>query len=313
MRVTPWAVLTVLLLSIQGLSVQAGAEESDRVLVSFLTTRAVQVAEDGQVRYSTDVADLSAGRCELALQDDGEFEVLDDGVTALPLDELINGVPVDSRRLLIYLHGYNIGLHRACRDAAQLARRTGFSGDLLLFSWPASQLGVTYRRDEERLADSLRSILDAIVALSRRYGHDNVSLVAHSMGSRVVLALAEGAGDASLEADPLLQNLVLVAPDIDRQRFLDVLPRLRAATEHLYLVVSDGDKLLRLSELVNQGERLGRSRDLVIEGVQVLDVSDLDDLGPTGHIYHLENDVVGGLIGDVVAPATSPRNAQSGD
>jgi esterase/lipase superfamily enzyme len=274
---------------------------AQKVSVPFLTTRAVDLSADGAVEYSNDVAELSAGQCEITLfkeGNDGGLSAINGVITAQATDDVLERFAGQAQPgILIYIHGYNISLRRACRDAARLARATGFDDRILLFSWPAGSAVVTYRRDERRLARSIPALLDAIDQVAVRHGHANINIVAHSMGSRVVVALGERPGTQALPQAAQFDDLILVAPDVDPEDFRSAAAGLRRRAKNISLVVSEDDKLLLLSELVNREQRLGLESDITIEGVEVLDVSAMDDLGLTGHIYHLENDRVGELLG----------------
>jgi esterase/lipase superfamily enzyme len=283
--------------------------EAVQAVIPFLTTRHVEASRTGAVEYSTEVGEVSAGRCEVSLvreKDRDELRVTNGAVTPRPMEEILNDFAGrETEGLLIYIHGYNIGLRRACRDAARLADATGFADRILLFSWPASRAVLTYRRDERRLARSTPAILAAIEAFADRYGHANVNIVAHSMGARVALAIGEDAAVRTSSEELQFDDVILVAPDIDRDRFIVAAPGLRRRAHSLAILVSEDDRLLLLSQLVNQEERLGLESDIVIEGVQVVDVSDMEDLGFSGHIYHLDSHRVGELLGRLLN--TSPR------
>lgn len=273
--------------------------------IPFLTTRRLAIGDDGEVDFSADVGATSAGRCAVTLVREEETEARNGPVTTASIEQVMGSFAGQAEPgVLVYIHGYNIGLERACRDAARLAFATGFEGRTLLFSWPASRTLVTYRRDERRLAESMPAILAALDDLGARYGRSNISIVMHSMGSRVTLAMSERAGQAG-SAEPF-DDLVLVAPDIERERFRAAAPGLQTQVRNISILVSGDDKLLMLSELVNRNERLGQISDFDIEGVRVVDVSGIDDLGPTGHIYHLENERVGELLRRILQPSAGP-------
>ena len=58
---------------------------------------------------------------------------------------------------------------------------------------------------------------------------------------------------------------MLVAPDIERDRFVEILPGLRRVVDDITVLVSDSDQLLLLSQAVNLGERLGQAEDVDVE------------------------------------------------
>jgi esterase/lipase superfamily enzyme len=252
----------------------------------FLTNRTPR--DDG--RYGTEAGMVTAGRCRLRVGNSEDERIHVEGIDPLPTDALLATFdePEDAP-ITFYLHGYNIDLERACREAARLARGTGQEGRVLLFSWPASSAIVTYGRDAERFEDSRAAILEALEGLSRDHGRERVNIVAHSMGARIVEALASAPEAGSRP----FANLVLIAPDIERERFLDLLPALASVVEDITVFVSDSDRLLLLSQSVHLAERLGQSDGVDIEGVEVIDVTELEDAGFGGHLYHLTNRSVG--------------------
>ncbi len=268
--------------------------EARTLEIPYLTTRAFKLKDDGDVKYSTDVAETTAGSCAVLLDDDTEdvsVRVKHYGVR--PVDEIISRF--DDRAdegLLVYIHGYNVGVERGCRDAAQVAYRTGFEGRLLLFSWPASRTVVTYRKDEKRMIESMPAIVSALGVLSERFGAGRINVIAHSMGSRAIVSSIESAPTGS---DPL-NNLILIAPDIDRDVFEEALPELQQRVSAISVLVADSDRLLMLSQTINLGERLGQAVDFDKEGVEIIDVTGLDDLGMGNHVYHLSNERVGDIL-----------------
>lgn len=261
--------------------------------IPYLTTRAYTLDNDGDVKYSTEVTSTTAGSCTVTLEavDDLPVRVNHYGVRSI--EEMVSRF--DERKgeeLLVYIHGYNVGLERSCRDAARVAYQTGFEDRLLLFSWPASRTIVTYRKDEKRMVESMPAIVSAIGVLSERFGADRINVIAHSMGSRAIVRSIEAAPDGF---DPI-DNLILIAPDIDREAFSEVLPVLQERVSTISVLAADSDRLLMLSQAINLGERLGQAVDFEQDGVEVIDVTDLDDLGMGNHIYHLSNDRVADIL-----------------
>lgn len=273
----------------------AEATTATELLVPYLTTRAYELGDDGEIDYSTDLSETSGGRCVIKRAAGKGLDVRNGSVKTLPVDNIMASFGSTGGNILVYVHGYNIGLERACRDAAQLAYQTGFENRILLFSWPASRTLLTYFKDERRLAASMPAILQALEDLGERYGHSNVSIVAHSMGSRVALASID-----STPPERRFNDLILIAPDINREVFLDAVPALQQRVRSISVLASKDDKLLMLSQTVNRGERLGQVSDFAAAGVNVVDISALEDLGFTGHIYHLENGRVGEILRQIL-------------
>ena len=270
--------------------------ELDQFELPYLTTRAFEFDDNGRTRYSTAVAETSAGACTLTQVPAAKPRV--DSYRSLPLEDAL--ASLDEGRedgLLVYIHGYNTGLKRACREAAILAARTGFDGRLLLFSWPASSTVFTYRKDARRLAASMPAIRSSLDRLSEEFRAGDISVIAHSMGSVAVAS--------ELQSSPVrnvpLGDLILIAPDIDLDTFAESLPTLKERFRDISVLVSETDRMLLLSEIVNSGSRLGRTTDVEAPGVRVIDVSDLGDLGFGNHLYHLNSDEVAEELRGILA------------
>jgi esterase/lipase superfamily enzyme len=120
-----------------------------------------------------------------------------------------------------------------------------------------------------------------------------VDVAGHSLGARgVVLALYEV---ASREPDIRLDEVVLLAPDMDFEIFRRMLPRIRPITDRITVYVTSGDRPPAISAQLHGYPRLGEAGNDVetLEGVEVIDLSDLPAASPTGHLYHIHSPSVG--------------------
>jgi esterase/lipase superfamily enzyme len=276
-------------------SIEADGVDAAPYAVDFVTNRAVEARRDGERYFGNEPGPLSAGRCAVALgEDDSDARLV--AVSERPVSEALSGVSAGQQRVVVYFHGYYEDFERSCRRAAVFRERLALDAGFLLFSWPANSTPFTYSDDVRDLEASVPAFLEVLDKVGRRVGRDNVSIVAHSLGSRgLVRALrSRPAGEKPF------RDLVLIAADIDRSRFLEALPVLRSQVEQLTVLVSDRDLALRLSEAVNRAPRLGQSLPAPVEGVVVRDVTAIADTHLSGHIYHLRNERVVDLIRDVL-------------
>lgn len=121
-------------------------------------------------------------------------------------------------------------------------------------------------------------------------GYGRTNIVAHSLGARgAVQALTRLAYQK--HDRPLLDELVLIAPDIDTDIFRHDLPLLKQVVNRITIYVSENDKALKLSREVHGYPRLGEAGDAltVFEGVDTIDISLLSLQRLSGHVYHLSN------------------------
>lgn len=263
--------------------------EEQAVYLPFVTNRVIEEGWDGERRFGNEPGPLSSGRCTVALGKGlRDTRLLAASELALPrtLDE-VAARPEGS--VVVYFHGYYEDFERSCRRAAIFRQRLALDAGFLLFSWPANSTPFTYTDDVRDLEASVPAFQAFLASAGSRFGPRRVSIVAHSLGSRgVVQALRSLPGSGER-----FRDLVLLAADMDRERFLEALPALEAQVERVSVLVSSRDRALRLSEALNQAQRLGQSLQETVPGVLVRDVTNVADSHFSGHIYHLRNaDVV---------------------
>ena len=198
------------------------------------------------------------------------------------------------RRPVLYTHGYYINFERGCKRASLFQESLGLADRFLLFSWPSDGAILNYTRDESDLYWSVSPLTDILTGMVGRFGAGGFDIAAHSLGTRgVFLALVQMAGRDHPEK-PLVDQLVLLAPDIDAGIFKQHLPRIRPLARDITIYVSANDKPLALARQIHGYPRLGESgphlKDL--RGVEIIDLSDIRVRYPSGHVYHLYHKLV---------------------
>jgi esterase/lipase superfamily enzyme len=162
-----------------------------------------------------------------------------------------------SRQILIFMHGFNVSFEEAAMRAAQFAQDSQFLGLIVLYSWPSQGTWYKYSADEARAAASgekLAECLNDLVGGS----WTQLSLLAHSMGNRVMLsALA----DNNRPKLPFGQ-LVMAAADVYIAEFQSKFDKLQ---QHGFLPCtsysSHKDIALKLSSFIHSGPRVGLIED----------------------------------------------------
>jgi esterase/lipase superfamily enzyme len=195
--------------------------------------------------------------------------------------------------IVLYIHGYNIGFEKSCRRAAMFQRSLNLHDRMILFSWPADGNFLKYTYDEADLVWSVPYLINIIDGIVKRVGNDKLDIVAHSLGARgVVQALVRMACVSPSTA--LLNELVLVAPDIDTEIFKNDLPVLLKSAKRITLYVSENDKALALSHDIHGYPRLGEAGEnlTILEGIDTIDISASGKRRLSGHIYHIFNPAV---------------------
>lgn len=196
----------------------------------------------------------------------------------------------DQGNLILYIHGYNIDFEKSCRRGALLNRALGLEERLVLFSWPADGNMLKYTWDEADLVWSVPHIAKFLQQLVVTTGDGNLDVVAHSLGARgIVQALVRLSYRSS--SSFILNELVLIAPDIDTDTFRQDLDQLKSVVRRITIYVSENDKALKVSNEVHGNPRLGQAGEhlTIFEQVESIDISAIGTRRFSGHIYHLFN------------------------
>ena len=196
-------------------------------------------------------------------------------------------------KIIVYVHGYNIGFEKACRRAAIFQHATNTRGQLVLFSWPADGNALNYIRDEADLEWSVGYLAEFLLDLSKKFPGAKINLVGHSLGGRgMAKALANIAQRSN--KGPIFNDLILLAPDIDSGLFEQLFPSIRTVVRHASLYVSDKDNALKVSNQLHGYPRLGEAGEYltILKGLDTIDVTDSGGISASGHLYHLHNSFV---------------------
>jgi len=282
--------------------------QAENIPVSFVTLRNKTGNSSPSDFFGGQRGNLFAGTCTVSfspiwgleeLANSVSFYIPDEKIelktiSETPVDQLLSEVKSFSREdngnIIVYIHGYNIDFEKSCRRSAVFQRALGLDDRLLLFSWPADGNMLKYTWDEADLVWSVPHMAEFFEDLVEKSGNGKLDIVAHSLGARgavqalVRLAYREQAG-------PLLNELVLIAPDIDADIFRHELPLLQGMAKRITVYVSENDKALKLSNEVHGYPRLGEAGDnlTIVEGVETVDISFISIRRLSGHLYHLFN------------------------
>jgi esterase/lipase superfamily enzyme len=293
------AILSMLLQGCAGrvpIGLVGAAEPRDReqlVNVPFFTNRAIDADDRGRTYYGSGRGSAGAGSCTVNLR---KPEALDGAAKVIAVQQQTAAdvlASLDaSKPVVLYVHGYNIGFEKGCRRAARIQQNLGIVGQLVLFSWPADGKFLNYMRDVADLEWSVSELRTTLLLLTERFGAEQMVLLGHSLGARgLYQALIELAQTADL--DTRFGHLVLAAPDIDRDRFLQDAASLARLVEQTTVYVSSRDRALAISGELYGYPRLGQVSDQVPpSGVAVVDLSAMEMKEISGHLYHLYNPAV---------------------
>jgi esterase/lipase superfamily enzyme len=190
------------------------------------------------------------------------IQILEQATFVAQLREQVQESPHGS--LLINVNGFRERFPSALRKTAFLAHVLDINSPVLVFDWPGDQ-GSTlrgYRRAQRVARASGEDLARALELIIRQVQPERLSLVANSMGGQVVVdAFSILYQEADLaDAETEIEDVVLTAPDIDRDEFNDQFKKeITALTTNLTVYVSSNDRALLMSRIINRGRRLGES------------------------------------------------------
>lgn len=183
------------------------------------------------------------------------------------------------RDVLIFVHGYNVTFEDAARRAGQLAVDLKFAGRTLLYSWASAADTKKYTVDESTI-DWSRDNFEAFLQLALgEVGAGKVHIIAHSMGNRAVINTLERVMSWQLPAGAAkLGQIIFAAPDIDRDRFVQLAAKFRGCAARVTLYASSRDVALLASKFVHGYPRAGEAGDAltVVDGIDTIDASLVD-------------------------------------
>jgi len=175
---------------------------------------------------------------------------------------------------LVFVHGYNVSFQDALLRTSQIMYDIQYKGLVVLFSWPSRGSTLDYRYDIESALHARKHFIDLLHILRHEAGIQKVNVLAHSMGNLVVVDSLAGA--ASTASPPVINELIMAAPDVDRDQFTQAVESLRKVTRGMTLYASSADKALVASRALANAPRAGDlfgNQPVLASGVDSIDVS----------------------------------------
>lgn len=276
------------------------ADGAQTVRVHFTTDRVIKSDQPGQAVYSIKRASgMSFGPARLDMSSPGRPKVLGTGdlvtfpPTPLPFFERNGRIVTEpeaaaayaaagqrmqaelsralraggQRDVLLYVHGFNSQFDDTLQTLVQLWQATDRTALPLAFSWPSGNPGAFgYFKDRESGEFSIFHFKETLRLLSSTPGVRRIHIIAHSRGSDVAtsalreLVIEARAGGRDPRATLKIENLIMVAPDLDfsivRQRL--IAERFGPAFGRITIYINPEDGALGLAQMLMAGTRFGR-------------------------------------------------------
>lgn len=201
---------------------------------------------------------------------------------------------------LVFIHGYANSFEYAARRLGALKHDLNFSGPAILYSWASRDSYLDYSDDEATVDWSSAHFQQFLRDLARA-GIGRVHLVAHSMGSRILLRGLEGCSVQHVG------QVVFAAPDVDADTFREALPVIDRLADRLTEYANDRDKALLLSATKHGLSRAGQLQAAIRDADEdVIDATRVDT-SLLHHSYFVDSPQVVSDIALVIAAKRPPR------
>ena len=251
-----------------------------QVSVRFVTNRSPVSGGQGGSSFSARRNDsgLMAGKASIRLRsgrtygadlkDVVEIEgiVSENGQDAIA--QLVDAIVADGRPVVLFVHGYNNAFSDALRRAATIQQDIVPDAQVVSFTWPSDGTLLGYGYDASSVDFAEADFKVFMGALQERVSGEHIHIIAHSMGTRLVVDYFESLKDAG--GDPHTNgvgHLVFAASDIAQDKFAKAVNspwghadrELANYTTSVTVYSSKHDRALRLSHEIHNDKRLGLS------------------------------------------------------
>jgi len=163
-----------------------------------------------------------------------------------------------NKHTLIFIHGYNVTFKSAAIRTAQLGADLGINGVTAFYSWPSRGNVASYPADEAAIEASAAKITQFLIEIASKCKNSKIHIIAHSMGNRGLLrALSTIADKATITSGIKFGQIMLAAPDVDREIFLQLASAFHKTSERVTLYSSSYDLALKTSKKFHNGPRAG--------------------------------------------------------
>ncbi|HWR77215.1 MAG TPA: alpha/beta hydrolase [Thiobacillus sp.] len=197
---------------------------------------------------------------------------------------------LDERTAFVFIHGFNVSFASAAHRAAQMAYDLFLVGEEqheamlsvapILFSWPSKGNPIPYTHDGNNADASVAFLKTFLKDVAQRSGAKSLTVIAHSMGNRLLTTALKEIGLAMQSGEgPIVREIILAAPDIDRDVFEQAAEAVMRTGGRVTLYASDRDKALKASIAKNGYPRAGDASNgvLIIKGMDSIDASEVGE------------------------------------
>ncbi len=189
-----------------------------------------------------------------------------------------------SRRVMVFVHGFNNTYEDSVYRFAQIVHDSGAEVAPVIFTWPSRGSVFDYNYDKE----STNYSRDALETTLRKLAEDprvkDITVMAHSMGSWLTVEALRQMAIRDKRVNPKISDVILASPDLDVDVFSQQFRAMGKDHPRFTLFTSRDDRALRASRFISGNvDRLGQidpsvepyRSQLEKAGITVIDLTQL--------------------------------------
>jgi esterase/lipase superfamily enzyme len=195
----------------------------------------------------------------------------------------------NKRVAFVVVHGFNVTFDEAAIRTAQLGFDLRIDGICAFFSWPSAGKLRRYLSDGDEVQVAKRYFVEFLRELSSIHAIDEIHILAHSMGNRLLLGAIEHLTLKGFAEGARVGQIVLAAADVSHRLFAEhAADYSRLAGRRVTSYSCTKDFPLRISRMLHDHHRVGLEPP-IFTAPQLDSISAADlDLHGLGHGYYAD-------------------------
>lgn len=212
-----------------------------------------------------------------------------------------------SRRVLIFVHGFNNRFEDAVYRYAQIVHDSHAEVAPVIFTWPSRASIFDYNYDKESTNYSRDALEELLHRATSNPAVREITVMAHSMGSWLTVEALRQMAIRDGRVDAKITDVILASPDLDVDVFAKQMQAMGEKRPQFTLFVSRDDRALTVSRRISGNiDRLGQidptaepyRSQLERAGITVLDLTALKGGDKLNHGKFAESPEVVRLLGN---------------
>lgn len=226
-----------------------------------------------------------------------------------------------SRRVMVFVHGFNNRYEDAVYRFAQIVHDSGADVAPVIFTWPSRASIFDYNYDKESTNYSRDALEELLRTVARDPSVSDVTVMAHSMGTWLAMESLRQMAIRDGKVASKISNVILAAPDLDVDVFGRQIAEIGKTNPKFTIFTSQDDRALLVSRRISGNvDRLGQI-DPAAEpyrtalekfGISVIDLTKMKSGDSLNHGKFAESPDVVKLIGTRLAAGQTVTDSDVG-